>query len=254
MNKEIQHNEDLKPLLIDLEASNIATGGKQENISVQPERLSGEDNMYVVYWIKYPTEKSNQNGYIGITKNLKERIKAHKKNKKKTILTSIIKKHGWDNLTLQVLYTNLTLEEALLRERELRPIENIGWNLQRGGEIGVLDTWYSYENNRSSHSLATSIGTKQGIMLKDTTEKRSKRAKESRKFNHKSYEGTNKGSKNPKAKLTEKQVYSIKVSLLRKEKSIKELAKLYNVKEYVIQFIKAGKTWKHVICDSPDYK
>ena len=48
MNK---NNADVKLSLIDLEASNIVTGGKQFNNNVQPERLSEKDNMYSVYWI-----------------------------------------------------------------------------------------------------------------------------------------------------------------------------------------------------------
>lgn len=40
-------NADVKSLLIDLEVSNITTGRKQE-ISVQRERLSEENNVYIV--------------------------------------------------------------------------------------------------------------------------------------------------------------------------------------------------------------
>lgn len=47
-------NADLKPLLIDLEVCNNTTGGKQEQCSVQPERLSEGDNMYCVYYIHLP--------------------------------------------------------------------------------------------------------------------------------------------------------------------------------------------------------
>jgi hypothetical protein len=49
------HYADSKPRLIDLEASNIATGGKQEYNSVQPERLSDggyymKTTIMKVYW------------------------------------------------------------------------------------------------------------------------------------------------------------------------------------------------------------
>jgi hypothetical protein len=40
-------NADVKFPLIDLEASNIATGGKQSN-DVQPERLSEENNIFLI--------------------------------------------------------------------------------------------------------------------------------------------------------------------------------------------------------------
>ena len=54
-----------------------------------------------------------------------------------------------------------------------------------------------------------------------------------------------------KAKLTEKQVCKIKHLLAFS--SDKDIAKQFNVKSYVIHFIRINKTWKHVICDSPDY-
>jgi uncharacterized protein YjcR len=33
-----------------------------------------------------------------------------------------------------------------------------------------------------------------------------------------------------------------------------DIAKKFNVKPYVISFIKTEKNWKHVVCDSPDHK
>ena len=236
--------DKVKPLLIDLEARNMATGRKQEK-SVQRERLSEEGQMYCVYWIrlKEHTEISS-NGYVGITKNLKERLRAHKKNRRKTHLTYAIKKYGWNNLVVEILHDNLTLQQALSIEFYLRPAQSIGWNSQRGGELGVEASWYNNEDNRQSHKEATSTATKAGIALKDTTEARAQRAKENWKNNRESYQDIFKGSNNPRAILTEEQVKKIKTLLSIKK--TRELADLFGVHLHVIQQIKSGKNWKHI--------
>ena len=250
------HNADLKPSLIDLEADNTATGGKQElTNSVQPERLSERDDIYCVYWIHTSYHKDIlTEGYIGITCNFKERLKSHKKNKKKTRLTNAIDFYGWDNLIKELIFTNLSLEKALDLEEMYRIKPNIGWNHQKGGELGVDKTWYSVPENKIKHSINTSINTKLGILEKDTKEKRSFRSKLNRTNNKESYKNVTLGSKNGKALLKEKDVKTIKFKLIPLGKSNKEISELYNVKPYVIQFIRTNKTWKHVVCDSPDYE
>jgi len=247
---------DLKPSLIDLEADNTATGGKQELFSsVQPERLSEKDDMYVLYWIR-KKEHTNllKQGYIGITINFKERMRSHKKNKRKTALKDAINSYKWENLVKEILLTNLTFQDALFLEEKLRPKINIGWNLKKGGEIGVLKNWYLNEENKIKHSLNTSIKTKENIALKDSKEKRSARAFKALAEHKESYKDCNLGSNNGKAILNENQVSKIKCELIPKGLSNKEIAELYGVKHYVIQFIRTNKNWKHVVCDSPDYK
>lgn len=258
------HNADLKLPLIDLEADNTATGGKQpkifkESFGVQPERLSEGDNVYCIYWIHLPEhlyEKGDEikEGYIGITSNYKERMKAHKKNKRKTHLTDAIRKYGWNNLEILVLYDNLSLETALMIEGRLRYKQNIGWNLQQGGFLGVEREWYEIAENKEKHSLNTSINTKLGISKNDSKEKRSERAKLSRLKNRDSYKSVSVGSNNGKALLNEEQIKYIKCNLIKRDFTDKEISLLYNVKPYVISFIRKGKTWKHVVCDSPDHE
>lgn len=229
-----------------MEVSGITTGRKQEK-SGQRERLSEADYMYYVYWIRLQefTDSSKQ-GYIGITSNLKERVRAHKKNRRVSHLTNAIKKYTWDNLIITILYSNLTQEQALQIEYNLRPSLNIGWNAQQGGILGVEKEWYLLPENKSKHSKATSEATKRGIADKDTTEARSLRAKESWKRNKNSYKNVSKGSKNPKAKLLEEQVYYIKYTLIPYNLHDKEIATIYNVKPYVINFIRKGKNWSYI--------
>lgn len=241
---------DLKPLLIDLEADNNATGGKQElDNSVQPERLNKEDNCYSLYWIHLPIHISYEFGYIGITKNFKQRMKDHKRNKKDTYFTRVIKKYGWDLLIKEVIKEQLTLKEALTLEEFYRPSQNIGWNNQKGGEIGVEPEWYSIKENREKHSLNTSIKTKEWIKTHDSKEKRSKRAKESWKVNKHKYD--TKGSKNGRALFTEEEVKCIKCELLLQNIKTSDIAKKFNVNPQVVRDIKNEKYWKHVVCDSP---
>lgn len=202
--------------------------------------------MYCVYWIRLPEHTDiSSAGYVGITKNLEARLHSHKKNKRKTILTDAAKKYSWDRLIVDEIHTDLTMQEALSIEAQLRPTARIGWNCQRGGELGVESDWYNIEENKQRHSKATSAATKAGIAAKDTTEARAKRARDNWIKNRSSYDGISKGSKNPRALLNEEQVYKIKYDLLDKH-SVKEIADMFGVRKHVISWIKSGKNWSHI--------
>jgi hypothetical protein len=54
------------------------------------------------------------------------------------------------------------------------------------------------------------------------------------------------GEENPKAKLTEKDVRSIRRRYQRGDITMRELAAIYGVTFAPIQLILAGKTWRHV--------
>jgi predicted GIY-YIG superfamily endonuclease len=245
-------NADVKLPLIDLEADNNATGRKQDVISGQRERLSEGDNMYCLYWIHLSDHISIEQGYIGITLDFKKRMFSHKRSKEKTHFKNAILKYGYDNLIKEILHSNLNLEEALFLENKYRPTQNIGWNSKKGGILGVEKEWYLIQENKDKHSLNTSVATKEWILKNDTKEKRSLRAKENWKNNAESYKGSNKGSKNSRAILNETQVLCIKCKLLKEGIKDYKIAKIYNVKPYVINFIRKNINWKHIICDSPD--
>jgi predicted GIY-YIG superfamily endonuclease len=203
--------------------------------------------MYCVYWIRHKehTDCMSQ-GYIGITKDLQERIRGHRRNKRTTKLNSFLKKYSWENeVEVEILDMNLDLNEALLLEEYYRPLQMIGLNLQKGGELGVDSIWYSNKANSKEHKLATSIGTKEGIKRKDTKEKRRERALKAHKDHPESYVKPV-GSKNPKAILNENIVRDIKYILIPDGYTNKAIASLYSVHPRVIQFIRSGKNWKHV--------
>lgn len=249
------HYADLKFPLIDLEVGNTTTGGKQESISMQPERLSEESNMYNVYWIHLKSQNDIYlEGYVGITSNFVNRMSSHNRNKYKNHFKYAINKYGWNNLYKEIIHSNLTLIEALKFEELYRPVQNIGWNSQKGGIIGVEKEWYNIPENKLKHQINTSKATKIAIKEKDNYINRSNRAKNNWKNKPESYKKVSMGSNNPKAKLNEYIVYNIKFNLIPSGMSNKDIALLYKVEDYVIAFIRNNKTWKHVVCDSPAHK
>jgi len=200
----------------------------------------------IVYWIR---EKDHTDiyteGYIGITKKtLKERVREHKKNKSNSVVAGKLRKYT--DLVWSVVHTVETLEEALALEAEYRPTQLVGWNLQKGGELGVEPEWYAVPENSQRHSMKTSEATRRGIATKDTKEARSERAKLNHKNKPDSYKDIAKGERNPKALLSETDVVKIKYELFPQGLKNPEIAAMFGVKPYVISFIRTGKNWKHV--------
>ncbi len=203
--------------------------------------------MYIVYWLHLEKHTDiHSQGYVGITRNFSERMKNHFKNKRKTALTDAIKSYGKENIKQTILHDGLSLQEALLIEKDLRPIQGVGWNLQSGGEIGVESSWFKIEENKKKHREATSIRVREWIEQNDSQNKRSERAKKSWRKNRLSYEGFCTGSKNPRALLDEEQVKEIKYTLIPSGLSNREIANKYNVRIHMIQFIRSGKNWSYI--------
>lgn len=89
--------------------------------------------MYSVYWIHEEGMLFENEGYVGITsRDPKERFKEHASGVGNKLLHNKIKKK---EVILTVLYENLTQEEALSIEENLRPDEGIGWNFAKGGGL-----------------------------------------------------------------------------------------------------------------------
>jgi hypothetical protein len=200
----------------------------------------------IVYWIREKDHKDiYTEGYVGITKkSLDERVKEHRKNKGNSIVAGKLRTNK--DLIWTVVHEVETLEEVLALEAYYRPTQFIGWNMQKGGEIGVEPEWYYHPENSLKHSMKTSEATRRGIAIKDTKEARSERAKINRKNNPDSYKDIAKGEKNPKAILKEVDVVKIKYELFSQGLSNKEIATMFDVKPYVISFIRTGKNWRHV--------
>lgn len=91
---------------------------------------------YIVYWIHLPIHiDPYKDGYIGITNNLENRIKSHKKAYKNKISIVSNAFDKYDNLLVEVLYDSISSEEAKNIEMKYRPSREIGWNIAVGGGL-----------------------------------------------------------------------------------------------------------------------
>jgi len=90
--------------------------------------------MYKIYWIKYLEHTDPyKEGYIGLTsQTIEERLSEHKHNKKNKLLSNRCRKELVQTICL---HDNLSESEAKLLEQKYRPSENIGWNINKGGDL-----------------------------------------------------------------------------------------------------------------------
>ena len=138
--------------------------------------------MYIVYQHK---NKINGKIYIGITsRNPEERWGSNGCNYKTSPhFYSAIQKYGWDNFEHNILFTNLTKEQACLKEQELIKEFNsmnreYGYNSTSGGEIFTM-------NEETKQKISQSMmGNKNGLGHVCTEEKKQKisEAQKGRKF------------------------------------------------------------------------
>ena len=86
-----------------------------------------------VYWIHHKDHINVFNeGYVGVSKNIKRRWNEHRLSAENLHLKHAIKKYGWDSLVKEILL--ISNEEYCLEiESKLRPQDKIGWNLAKGG-------------------------------------------------------------------------------------------------------------------------
>ena len=107
------------------------------------------NNTYKVYIHKFPNNKV----YIGITKaNVNRRWKNGTGYKTQSLMWKAIQKYGWGNIEHQILYDNLTSEEAKEKEKELikqykSNDSNYGYNITNGGD-GVHGFHHNEETKR----------------------------------------------------------------------------------------------------------
>lgn len=101
----------------------------------QPSSKSSEKTIYLI------RNLVNQKGYVGQTKDLRSRVKSHKKGRERNKIGAAIHKYGWHNFSVEVLERNVTNYNE--RERfwieELNTLVPFGYNVHTGGvwESGV---------------------------------------------------------------------------------------------------------------------
>jgi hypothetical protein len=90
--------------------------------------------MYKLYWIKYTHHLDPfVDGYIGITsQSIEKRFSDHKYNNKNKHLKNRCRQ---ESVEIVCLFDNLEQQQARLLEEKYRPIENIGWNINKGGDL-----------------------------------------------------------------------------------------------------------------------
>lgn len=109
--------------------------------------------MYTLYWICSPEHTDyNSQGYVGITNNFDRRMKEHLAYPN-AILKNVIAKYTWDKLVKQPLAVNLDEELVLLAEEMLRPNDQIGWNITKGGGKPPKPTGKQAVGNKSRTGL-----------------------------------------------------------------------------------------------------
>jgi len=95
------------------------------------------NKQYIVYKHIFPNDKI----YIGITSQKPERRwNKGKGYKNSTRIYNAIQKYGWENVKHEILYDNLTVDEAETKERELikkykSNDDKYGYNLETGGNL-----------------------------------------------------------------------------------------------------------------------
>lgn len=105
-------------------------------------------------WIYKLTCVLNKKIYVGKAVDLEERLYAHSRAKDKTPIHYAIRKHGWDNFTVETLEWGIESDEKL-SEREcywiatLRSMDRVvGYNLTAGGKGGMLGYKFTAEQRR----------------------------------------------------------------------------------------------------------
>ena len=90
--------------------------------------------MYKLYWIKLPCHTNPfLEGYIGITaQNIMDRLSEHKNNSKNKHLKNRCRN---EQTQIFALFENLEKQDALFLEEKFRPLQNIGWNINKGGDL-----------------------------------------------------------------------------------------------------------------------
>jgi group I intron endonuclease len=86
-----------------------------------------------LYWIHHKdhTDIFSQ-GYVGVSNNVKKRWSDHAWKAQNTHLANAVAKYGWDNLVKKVVLI-ANNDYCLDIENKLRPTNNLGWNIVKGG-------------------------------------------------------------------------------------------------------------------------
>lgn len=189
-----------------------------------------EDKKYCIYKHTFPNNKV----YIGITQQEPE--KRWKKglgyDSHQILMKRAIKKYGWNNIKHEILFKNLSKNDACKKEIELITLydstnKQKGYNVSQGGEgtIGVKPTEESKQKNRIAHlGKKASLETRKKISKSNKGKHSGKRTEEQKlKISKKTKEAMN----NPLLKEKLKQLAKNRKNNTKKVCCI-EINKIYN--------------------------
>lgn len=176
--------------------------------------------------------KINGKNYIGITKQEpKKRWGANGCNYKSSPHFYLaIQKYGWDNFEHNILFTNLTKEEACLKEQELIKQFNsmnreFGYNSTFGGDIFIM-------NEETKQKISQSLmGNKNGLGHPCSEEKKKKisEAQKGKKFTEEHKQKLSEAAKNRHVPCSEEKKQKLSQNYPNKRKVYcEELNKIFN--------------------------
>jgi group I intron endonuclease len=89
-------------------------------------------NIYIIYWIHRSCHTNFlTEGYIGVTDDIKRRMKEHKNQKQNIHLERAFNKY--DDMIIDIIFLNFSKSYCYYIEYLLRPNEKIGYNIAIGG-------------------------------------------------------------------------------------------------------------------------
>lgn len=208
--------------------------------------------MYTVYQHK---NKLNKKVYIGITKQIPEQRWGinGKKYKSSPHFYSAIQKYGWDNFEHNILFENLTKDEACKKEQELIKKYNsmnrkYGYNSTTGGEYCEMSEESKIKKSKSMLGNKNSLG-------KPCSKEKAKKisdAQKGRKFTDEHREKLSNRAKNRHIKCSEekrmtlrnsypnmKQVYCLETDTTYK--SVQECARQLGLWATLVSKVCSGK-------------
>ena len=182
--------------------------------------------MYTVYQHK---NKINGKIYIGITSQKPEqRWRNGEGYKSSPHFYSAIQKYGWDNFEHNILFVELTKEQACLKEQELIKEYNsmnreFGYNSTSGGDIFTMN-----EETKQKISQAM-IGNQNGLGHPCSEEKKEKisNAQKGRKFTEEHKQKLSEAAKNRHVPCSEEKKQILKEKSHKKSVYCEELDKIF---------------------------
>ena len=183
--------------------------------------------MYTVYQHK---NKINGKIYIGITMQKPENRWGNNGNNYKSSphFYSAIQKYGWDNFEHNILFTNLTKEEACLKEQELIHYFNsmnrdFGYNSTSGGDIFTM-------NKETKQKISQALmGNQNGLGHQCSEEKKKKisEAQKGREFTEEHKQKLSEAAKSRHVPCSEEKKQILKEKSHKKPVYCEELNKVF---------------------------